>query len=124
MKKLLYIPVLLIFILIFSCGQNSAEKKLNGKWYETENKKIIWQFYRESLVFIDDNNDKVEWTATESKIEFDYPTFYWDSLSKPVDIIDKIVIDYKLTDNNDSLSGTLTNRYGKHKFGLIRIEEE
>lgn len=111
------------FILFFSCGQNSAEKNLNGKWYEIENEYATWEFYPDSLIVGTEDKDKVEWRATVSKIEFDYPTYYWDSLGKIVNIIDKIVIDYKLTDNSDSLTGTLTNRYGKHKFGLIRIKE-
>lgn len=123
MKKLLYIPILLTFILIIACGQNSAEKKLNGNWYETENEKISWEFYPDSLVFIDEDNANVEWKATDSKIEFTYQTFIWDSLGKQVDTEDDILIDYKLSENQDTLLGTLTNSYGKHKFGLIRIKE-
>ncbi|WJJ96554.1 hypothetical protein [Algibacter luteus] len=110
------------FILIFSCGQNSAEKKLNGKWYETENPKIFWVFSKDKLEFIDEDNAKVEWNATESKIEFIYRTYIWDSLGKKVHTEDKILIEYKLSKNEDTLSGTLTNSYGKHKFGLIRTE--
>ena len=123
MKKLLYIPIFLTFILIIACSQNSAEKKLNGKWYETENEKISWEFYPDSLVFIDEDNANVEWKATNSKIEFTYQTFIWDSLGKQVDTEDDILIDYKLSENQDTLFGTLTNSYGKHKFGLIRIKE-
>ena len=122
MKKLLYIPILLTFILIFSCGQNSAEKKLNGKWYEIENEYATWEFYSDSLIVGTEDKDKVEWRATDSKIEIDYPTFYWDSLGKIVNVIDKIVIDYKLSRNIDTLNGILTNRNGKHEFGLIRTE--
>ena len=122
MKKLLYIPISLIFILTFSCGQNSAEKKLNGKWYEIENEYATWEFYPDSLIVGTEDKDKVEWQATESKIEFDYPTFYWDSLAKPVDVVDKILIEYKLSDNKDTLFGTITNRNGKYEFGLIRTE--
>ncbi len=99
-----------------------CQKKLNGKWYELENKKIIWDFYQDSLIITSDPYDKVEWRATDSKIEFDYPTFYWDSLAKPVDVVDKILIEYKLSKNKDTLLGTLTNRNGKYEFGLIRTE--
>ena len=122
MKKLLYISIFLLFILTFSCGQNSAEKKLNGKWYETENPKIFWVFDSNKLEFIDEDNTSVEWNATESKIEFFYRTYVWDSLGKTIDTEDKILIEYKLSENEDTLSGTLTNSYGKHKFGLIRTD--
>lgn len=96
---------------------------MNGKWYELENEKINWTFYPDSLIITADPYDKVEWRATDSKIEFDYPTFYWDSLAKPVDVVDKISIEYKLSDNKDTLFGTLTNRNGKYVFRLIRIEQ-
>jgi hypothetical protein len=112
----------LTFILTFSCGQNSAEKKLNGKWYEIENEYATWEFYPDSLIVGTEDKYKVEWRATASKIEFDYPTYYWDSLGKIVNIIDKIVIDYELSSNNDTLNGILTNRNGKHEFGLIKTE--
>lgn len=121
-KKLIHILGLIILVSFFSCGQNSAKKKLNGKWYELENKKIIWDFYQDSLIITSDPYDKVEWRATDSKIEFDYPTFYWDTLAKPVDVVDKILIEYKLSKNKDTLLGTLTNRNGKYEFGLIRTE--
>lgn len=122
LKKTFYISILLNSILIFSCGQNSAERKLNGKWYETENEKIFWLFYPDSLVFIDEDNQRVKWTATQSTVEFSYPTFYWDSLGKPVDVLDKILVEYELSENEDTLFGTLKNRNGKYKFGLIRAE--
>ena len=122
MKKLLFISILLTFTLIVFCGQNSAEKKLNGKWYETENPIFFWVFDSDKLEFIDEDNAKVKWDATDSKIEFIYRTYIWDSLGMTVDTEDKIEIEYKLSKNNDTLSGTLTNSYGKHKFGLIRVE--
>ncbi|MDO5969560.1 hypothetical protein Q4Q35_07060 [Flavivirga aquimarina] len=122
MKKLLYITILLLFILTFSCGQNSAEKKLNGMWYETKDPKIFWIFHPDYIEFIDEDNEKVEWSATESKIEFIYRTYIWDSLGKTIHTEDEILIEYKLSENEDTLSGTLTNSYGKHKFGLIKTE--
>ena len=79
-------------------------------------------FDADELEFIDEDNASVEWSATESKIEFIYRTYIWDSLGKTVNTEDKILIEYKLSENEDTLSGTLTNNYGKHKFGLIRTE--
>ena len=122
LRKLIQILSFLILITFLSCGQNSSEKILNGKWYEIQNEKIIWNFYQDSLIITADPYDKVEWKANDSKIEFDYPTFYWDSLGKPINFVDKIVIEYKLSDNRDTISGKLTNRKGNHKFGLIRTE--
>lgn len=112
----------LIIISILSCGQNSFEKSLNGKWYETENENISWNFYPDSLVLKSktETEEKVEWRATESKIEFNYPTHYWDSLGKIINIKDSIIINYELSSDKDSLFGTLKNRYGEHKFGLFR----
>ena len=122
MKKLIHIPISLTFLLTFSCGQNSAEKKLNGKWYETENPEILWVFNSDKLEFIDEDNVHVDWSATDSKIEFTYQTYVWDSQGKAIDSEDKILIEYTLSENEDTLSGTLTNSFGKHKFGLIRTE--
>lgn len=79
-------------------------------------------FNSDKLEFIDEDNASVEWSATESKIEFVYRTYVWDSLGKTVDTEHKILIEYKLSENEDTLSGTLTNSYGKHQFGLIRTE--
>lgn len=79
-------------------------------------------FNSDKLEFIDEDNASVEWNATESKIEFTYRTYVWDSSGKTVDTEDKILIEYNLSENEDTLSGTLTNSFGKHKFGLIRTE--
>ena len=111
----------MIFILVFSCGQNSSEKKLNGKWFEfeNENRYNYWHFYKDSLLFAE---DKVEWKASDSKIEFDYITYIWDSIGKQIDYQDKIVINYQLNNDNDSLFGILKNKYGKYKFSLLKAE--
>jgi len=121
LKNPLYIPIFLIFILVFSCGQNSSEKKLNGKWFEVENENRYnyWHFYQDSLLFAE---DKVEWQASDSKIEFDYITYIWDSIGKQIDYQDKIVINYQLYNNNDSLFGILINKYGRHKLSLLKAK--
>ncbi len=105
-----------------ACGQNSAEQKLNGIWYETENPDIKWIFSPNHLEFIDDDNSKVEWFATESTIEFTYRTYMWEGAKKTIKNEDNILIEYALSQNDDVLSGTLTNRNGKYDFELIRIE--
>ena len=114
----------MIILLAFSCGQNSSEKKLNGKWYEIENDYSTWHFHQDSLVFklAGNTEEKVEWKANKSEIEFEHPTFYWNSLGKPVDTINKVLINYKLSDKKDSLFGTLKNNYGIHKFSMLRTK--
>lgn len=121
MIKQNHILSLLILCLIFSCGQNSSEKRLNGKWYEIKNEYNIWHFFPDSLVF-PNLGEKHEWEASNSKIKFDLITYIWDSHEKRIDYQDKIVIDYKINNDNDSLFGTLKNKYGKHKFSLIKAE--
>lgn len=122
LRKPIYILNLLLIILAFSCGQSSSKKQLNGKWFEIDNEYSTWTFYADSLLLKGDSKEKVEWIATESEIEFNIPTFYWDSLGKPIDIEDKITVRYKLSTDKDSLFGTLENRYGVHKFGLLKAE--
>ncbi len=108
----------------FSCGQNSSEKKLNGDWYEIENEYSTWHFHQDSLVFklAGITEEKVEWRANKSEIEFEHSTFYWNSLGKPVDTINKVLINYKLSDNKDRFFGTLKNNYGIHKFSLLKTK--
>ena len=113
---------LLIGLFLVGCGQNAAEKKLLGRWVETQNEQIVWRFYPDSLIITEDPFIKVEWEATSSKIRVDYPKYVWDSTGKPRDTIDHIVIDYKLSKNRDTLMGTLTNLHGIHEFGLIRTK--
>ena len=119
MRKPFYILNLLIILLIFSCGQNSSEKNLNGKWFEVENEYQTWNFYPDSLVFLE---NKVEWQASDSKIEFDYITYIWNSIGKQINYQDKIVFNYQLNNNKDSLFGILENKFGKHNFSLLKAE--
>ncbi|WP_181039996.1 hypothetical protein [Aureitalea marina] len=110
-------------IILIGCGLNSAEENLLGRWVETENEQIVWQFYPDSLVITEDPFRRVDWGATSSKIMVDYPKIFWDSEGKPRDTIDPIVIDYKLSENRDTMIGTLKNMHGTHEFGLIRSEK-
>lgn len=110
--------------LLLSCGQNSSEKQLNGRWYEIQHSgNTKWEFYSDSLNITIEDKDKVEWSATKSKIEFDYPTFYWDSLGIPRNIIDKVTINYKLSDNKDSLYGIYHNMYGEFPVSLLKAKD-
>lgn len=128
MKKLLYIPVLLffvlLFILLFPSGQNSAEKELNGKWRDIENEFSTWHFYSDGLAlkFPGEPDEITDWTANKSKIKFQFPTFYQDSSGNWIDTINKTLINYKLSDKKDSLFGTLKNNYGEYKFSLLKTK--
>lgn len=112
----------MIILLACSCGQNSFEKKLNGKWYELENEHATWEFYSDSLIVGTKDKEKYKWQASDSKIKFHYITYIWDSVGKKIDYENKIVIDYKIDSNNDSLFGTLKNKHGNYKFSLIKAE--
>jgi hypothetical protein len=110
--------------LVFSCGQNSAEKELNGNWREIENEYSTWHFYPDSLILklTGEADEKIEWKANKSQIEFEIETFESNSAGKFIDTINKILIDYQLSDKKDSLFGTLKNNYGMHKFSMLKIE--
>lgn len=123
MKNPIYIlNFFLITISVLSCGQNSSEKKLNGKWYEVENGYATWEFYPDSLIVGTEDKERFEWKASDSKIKFDYITYIWDSLGKQINYEDKIVINYKINKKNDSLFGKLKNKYGNHNFSLIKAK--
>ncbi|GGG04594.1 hypothetical protein GCM10011344_01220 [Dokdonia pacifica] len=111
-------------ISLLSCGQNLSERQLNGRWYEIQNSgNTKWEFYPDSLNITIEDKEKVEWNATKSKIEFGYPTLHWDSLGIPRNIINKITIDYKLTDNKDSLYGIYHSMYGEFNFSLLKAKD-
>ena len=112
----------MIFIIISSCGQNSSEKKLNGKWFELENEYATWEFYSDSLIFGTEFKYNFEWEASDADIKFDYITYSYGSEGKQIKYEDKIVIDYNLNNDNDSLFGTLRNKYGIHKFSMLKTK--
>ena len=110
--------------MVFSCGQNSSEKELNGNWREIESEFSTWHFYPDSLVlkFPNEPNEKTNWSANKSQIELELPNLYWKLSETPEDSIDRILINYKLSKNSDSLFGTLKNNWGVHKFSLLKTE--
>ncbi|WP_418513421.1 hypothetical protein [Corallibacter sp.] len=124
MKKTVYISNFLLILLVFSCGQNSSEKELNGNWREIENEYSTWHFYPDSLVFklTGEPDKKTDWRANKSQIEFEIETLEQDSAGKFIDTTNKILIDYQLSRKKDSLFGTLKNNYGVHKFSMLKTE--
>jgi hypothetical protein len=114
----------MLILLAFSCGQNSAEKELNGNWREIESEYSTWHFYPDSLIlkFPGEWNEKTYWTANKSQIEFEYRIFGFDSLGKDINTINNVLINYQLSDNKDSLFGTIKNNWGIHKFGLLKTK--
>jgi len=118
LKKSHYISNFLILILIFSCGQNSSEKKLNGKWYGIENNGFTrMHFYPDSLVFTEEFTESVEWNATESQIDFSLPNnyFYLDSSKN-------FTAYYKFSKNQDTLFCTIKNDYGENELNFLKAE--
>lgn len=91
-------------------------------WYEIENEYSTWHFYPDSLVLklSGYTEYKAKWQGDKSTIAFEIPTYDWDSLGKPIDTINKIQINYQLSNRGDSLFGTLKNNYGIHEFSLIK----
>ncbi len=108
----------------FSCGQNSSEKELNGNWRAIESEFSTWHFFPDSLVlkFPGESDEKTNWSANKSQIEFELPNLYWELSETPEDSINRILINYELSENRDSLFGTLRNNWGVHKFGLLRTK--
>ena len=124
MKKLLYIQVSLIFILLFPRGQNSAEKELNGDWRSIEYEFSTWHFYPDGLIFKfpSEPDETTDWSANKSKIEFEVRESGFDSLGNYIDTISKVLVNYRLSDNKESLLGTYKNNWGIHKFNLLRTK--
>lgn len=101
---------------IISCGQNSFEKELNGKWYGLENDGFTRMFfYPDSLIIIELGSQNVQWTANKSKIEFDYKMLL-DSIPNT------LKTDYILSKKKDTLFCTLIDSTEKKSFNLIRAD--
>ena len=124
LKKSVYISNFLLILLAFSCGQNSSEKELNGNWRAIESEFSTWHFYPDSLVlkFPGESDEKTNWSADKSQIEFELPNLYWELSETPEDSINRVFINYELSENRDSLFGTLKNNWGVHKFSLLKTE--
>lgn len=118
LRKPFYILNLLIILLVFSCGQNSSEKELNGKWYEIKNNGITrLNFNSDSLIITDLRTQTVEWSADKSKIEFDYNLMFTDSLGRK---IKKTVLEYNFSSTKDTLFTHIIEPDKKVEFNLIK----
>lgn len=112
-----YVLKFLIIISALSCGQNSFEKELNGKWYGIENDGYTRiHFYPDSVVFTEEYRESVEWKATKSQIHFSLPN------NMMLDSMKDIKINYKLSERGDTLFGSFKNLHGENKLNLIRAK--
>ena len=104
-----------------SCGQNSFEKELNGKWYCLENDGITrLNFYPDSLIFTELGSQNVEWKATKSTLEFEIiqlvPNLSDTNESK------KLLTNYRLSKTKDTLFCSVHIPVGLNEFTLIRAK--
>lgn len=114
MKKLI---IFCLTLFLLSCGQNSSEKDLNGKWYGIENDGYTkMHFYPDSLVYEEEYKESVEWKASKNKIEFSLPSNLW------LDSIKDLTVAYKLSNNKDTLNGTFITAYHEIKGSLLRAD--
>ena len=119
MKNPIYIIISLAVFCLVSCGQNSYEKKLIGKWYGLENDGFTrLYFYPDSLIFIEGNVQNVKWTANESKIQFDLVNRLPYENSKNDTI--RMNLDYVLSDGQNGLE--IKDSTGDKNFSLIRAD--
>ena len=123
MKTQTNILSILIILLLFSCGQNSSEKQLIGKWYGIENKGYTQMiFYPDSLIISEFDKEVVSWSANNSEIDFLFPILIEDSLGAPQYIEDKVTISYNLSDDKDTLFGNFKSSIVESKLNLLRAE--
>ena len=118
LKRHIYIFAIIAELILISCGQNSYEEELNGKWYEIKNDGITrLNFKSDSLIITDLRTQTVEWSADESKIEFDYNLMFPDSLGKK---IKKTILEYNLSSTKDTLFARIIDTQKELQFNLIR----
>jgi len=92
MKKTL--TFLLFSMILISCGKNKYEKKLIGNWFEFKEGRNL-RIEKDSLMISDIGFEKTTWNANENLINYNYKTFFNDSIIK-------VSLKYKLL-KNDSL---------------------
>ncbi len=115
MKMNYRILIVVISMMLISCGRNEHEKKLYGKWYELESDVVtLLDFNSDSLRITDSKTQSVSWTANQSKIKFDYNT--WE------DGLQKTILEYNLSATKDTLFTKLVEPQGEQKFNLIRAD--
>jgi len=108
---------------LLSCGQNSFEKKLNGKWFGVENDGLTrFYFYPDSLVYMELNTQTVQWTANETEIKFDL-TQQWP-YQTTVNDTTSMLIEYFLSNKSKTITFTeVNNSIIGRNFELIRAED-
>lgn len=117
MKQAQHIIIFLAITLLFTCGQNSYEKELNGKWYGIDNDGYTkMHFYPDRLVFSEEFTESVEWKASKDKIEFSLPSNLW------LDSIQDVTITYRLSKTRDTLFGSFSNTNGQFDASLMRVD--
>ncbi|WP_286814893.1 MULTISPECIES: hypothetical protein [Maribacter] len=123
MKKKIYVLILGPILTLLSCGQNSFEKEINGKWYGLENDGFTrMYFHPDSLIFMEGNTQTVKWTADESKIEFDYIA-QWPYQTFEKDSTKTMFMEYFLSKNNNTLSfNKINDSTIDRNFNLLRAE--
>lgn len=120
MKKFTYLICGVIILFLFSCGQNSFEKQLNGKWYELETGGAVrLNFFEDSLIITDTRIQSVDWSANESVIEFDYQLLFADTLGRKM-IPTKLK--YKLSATKDTLFTQILDYQEKRSLNLLRAD--
>lgn len=115
--KNIYAIVFIASFLLISCGQNSFEKDLNGKWYGLENDGFTrFFFYPDSLIITElGSPQSVSWIADKYSIEFDYHMLL-DSVANTVKI------DYILSKTKDTLFCKYVDSAGERSFGLLKAQ--
>lgn len=104
---------------LLSCGQNSYEKELNGKWYGLENDGFTRMFfYAYSLIITEIGSQNVQWKADKSRIEFDY---YLRFHTLPNNF-KKYKTDYILSKNKDTLFCKIKDSTDERSFNLVRAD--
>jgi len=117
MKNKIHIIISLLVLIIVSCGQNSFEKELNGKWYGLDNDGYTRMFfYPDSLVITEIGPiQNVQWTANKSRIEFDYQMIM-DSTDS------SLKTKYILSESRDTLFCKIIDSVEERSFHLIRAD--
>ncbi|WP_405368933.1 hypothetical protein [Nonlabens sp. Asnod2-A12] len=118
MKTSFYVIIIFLLVLLCSCGQKEAEGRFQGTWFNLENEYDQWNFRNDTLYVYE---EMVIYDATRSKIEFDIPIldYYEDSIWEFRDR--SILVNYKLSESNDSIYATWKSIYNSQDFSLIKV---
>lgn len=111
--------IFLSALVLLSCGQNSFERDLNGKWYSMENDGYTrMEFYPDSLIFTEIYPQNVEWNANDSIFEFDFTYKHPYTINKT----EKLISYYRFSKSKDTLFCEVPVAVGINKFTFIKAE--